>query len=34
MAAFTAKHFKAVEASARLAVAAAGKIGDRLAGPP
>ncbi|WP_329576009.1 FAD-binding and (Fe-S)-binding domain-containing protein [Streptomyces sp. NBC_01361] len=30
VAAFTAKHFKAVEASARLAVAAAGKIGDRL----
>ncbi|MFB7998098.1 FAD-binding and (Fe-S)-binding domain-containing protein [Streptomyces sp. NPDC056002] len=30
VAAFTAKNFKAVEASARLAVAAAGKIGDRL----
>ena len=30
VAAFTAKNFKAVEASARLAVAAADKIGDRL----
>lgn len=30
VAAFTAKNFKVVEASARLAVAAAGKIGDRL----
>ncbi|MET7515373.1 FAD-binding and (Fe-S)-binding domain-containing protein [Streptomyces sp. NPDC005480] len=30
VAAFTARNFKAVEASARLAVAAAGKIGDRL----